>query len=148
MQTRSRLGLSLFPFLAALLVLACKTVEKDENMPDAVAPPASVATASPLPTTTTVAPTPVVPVATPTPTPKLDAGTPIVDAGTPIVDAGKVVDAGGAANGTLKACSEKCQAVLQGCAIPQISKDGGLPTFKDPAACQAAATACFAACTP
>lgn len=151
MQSRARLGLSLLSLFAALLVPACKTVEKDEDAPAPSALPsaASVATASPLPAATTVAPPkPVAPATPPATTTKLDAGTPIVDAGTPIVDAGKVVDAGGAANGTFKACSEKCQAVLVGCAIPQVSKDGGLPTLKDPVACQAAANACFTACTP
>ena len=150
MQSRARLGLSLLPLLAALLVPACKTVEKDESAPAATAAPlATVATADPLPAATTVAPpTPIAPTpATPTTTTKLDAGAP-TDAGTAVVDAGQHVDAGAPANGTFKACSEKCQAVLVGCALPQISKDGGLPTIKDPVACQAAANACIAACTP
>ena len=118
--------------------------------PAATATPlATVATADPLPAATTVAPpTPIAPTpATPTTTTKLDAGAP-TDAGTAVVDAGQHVDAGAPANGTFKACSEKCQAVLVGCALPQISKDGGLPTIKDPVACQAAANACIAACTP
>jgi hypothetical protein len=147
MQSRARLGLSLLPLLAALLVPACKTVDKDESVPVPSAAPSASTTADPLATATaTAAPPPVAPPPA-APTPKLDAGAPH-DAGTVGVDAGKVVDAGGAANGTLKACSEKCQAVLQGCAIPQISTDGGLPKLKDPVACQAAANACFAACTP
>ncbi len=156
MQSRARLGLSLLSLFAALLVPACKTVEKDEDAPAPSALPsaASVATADPLPAATTVAPpkpvapTPITPTTKPDAGAPSDAGTTILDAGTPIVDAGRVVDAGGAANGTFKACSEKCQAVLVGCAIPQVSKDGGLPTLKDPVACQAAANACFTACTP
>lgn len=146
MQSRARPGLSLVPFLAALLVSGCKTVEKDGDPPDAMALPlASVATADPLPAATTAAPTVVAPTPTPVATTtaaKLDAGAPS-DAGAP-----KIADAGAAANGTFKACSEKCQAMLAGCAIPQIPKDGGLPQLKDPVACQAAANACVAACTP
>lgn len=154
MQSRARLGLSLVPLFAALLAPACKTVEKDEDAIDAsLLPPATtIASAAPTPTVTT--PTPVTPTPTATTPPatttttKLDAGTPL-DAGAITVDAGTVSDAGAAAaNGTVKACAEKCQAVLQGCALPQIPTDGGLPTLKDPAACQAAATACIAACRP
>jgi hypothetical protein len=146
MQSRVQLGLSLVPFLAALLVSGCKTADKQEDVEAGTAPLASVATADPLPAATTAAPTVIVPTPTPIPagTPvKLDAGAP-TDAGAP-----KPADAGAAAaNGTFKACSEKCQAVLVGCAIPTLPKDGGLPQIKDPAACQAAANACFAACTP
>jgi hypothetical protein len=83
--------------------------------------------------------------------PKTDAGTtPVSDAGTtPVSDAGTTVPDAGAATAAaaaFKACSDKCQAVLQSCAIPTPTKDGGLPQMKDPVACQAAATACFAAC--
>jgi hypothetical protein len=143
MQSRARLGFSLLPLVAALLVPACKTVDKDADVMDAsLLPVATVATADPpaVTTSTQFAPHPTAAAPSPVATTKLDAGV-ITDAGTV-----KVTDAG-AANGTFKACSEKCQAVLQGCAIPQIPKDGGLPQFKDPVACQAAANACFAACT-
>ena len=146
MQSRVQLGLSLVPFLAALLVSGCKTADKQEDVEAGVAPLASIATADPLRAATTAAPTVIVPTPTPIPagtTVKLDAGAP-TDAGAP-----KPADAGAAAaNGTFKACSEKCQAVLAGCAFPTLSKDGGLPQIKDPVACQAAANACFAACTP
>ncbi len=144
MQSRVHPGLSLVPLLAALLVSGCKTADKQEDVEAGAALP-TVATADPLPAATTAAPVVVVPTPTPTPvgtTAKLDAGAP-ADAG-----AAKVADAGTAANGTFKACAEKCQAVLAGCAIPQLPKDGGLPQLKDPVACQAAANACIAACTP
>jgi hypothetical protein len=87
-----------------------------------------------------------------TPTPvagtgiKPDAGTPVSDAGKP--DAAAPTDAGSTTSAKLKACSDKCQGVLTSCATPTIPQDGGLPTFKDPAACQAAFDACRAACTP
>jgi hypothetical protein len=145
MQSRVPPGLSLVPFLAALLVSGCKTADKQEDVEAGTAPLASVATADPLPAATTAAPTVIVPTPTPVPagtTVKLDAGAP-TDAGAP-----KPVDAGTAANGTFKACAEKCQGVLAGCAIPTLPKDGGLPQIKDPVACQAAANACIAACTP
>ena len=145
MQSRAHLGLSLVPFLAALLVPGCKTADKQEDVEAGAAPLATVATADPLPAAT-AAPTVIVPAPTPIPagtTVKLDAGAP-TDAGAP-----KPADAGAAAaNGTFKACAEKCQAVLAGCAIPTLPKDGGLPQLKDPVACQAAANACAAACTP
>lgn len=149
MQSRARLVLSLLPLLAALLVSGCKTGQKEDEVDASLLPPAaSVATADPLPAVTTA--TPVVPVPTPTPTataPKLDAGAPS-DAGAG-TDAGKAtVDAGTATPGKFAGCAAKCQAVLQGCAIPEIPKDGGLPQLKDPVACQAAANACFAACAP
>ena len=150
MQSRARLGLSLLPLLAALLAPACKTVEKDEDTADASLIPPAVSVAPPLPVATTAAPIVPAPTVAPPPattTTKLDAGAP-TDAGAVTVDAGKVADAGTAANGTMKACADKCQAVLVGCALPQIPKDGGLPTLKDPAACQAAAAACLTACTP
>ena len=149
MQSRARLGLSLLPLLAALLAPACNTVDKAEETADASLIPPAVSVATPLPVATI--PAPIVPTPTVAPpattTTKLDAGAP-TDAGAGTADAGKVVDAGTAANGTMKACADKCQAVLQGCALPQIPKDGGLPTLKDPAACQAAAAACLTACTP
>lgn len=151
MDSRARLGLSLVPLFAALLTPACKTVDKDEADAATIPiPVATVATADPLPAATTpvpVAPTPTATTPTTTPTPKADAGTPL-DAGTVTLDAGHPTDAGTAANGTVKACGEKCQALLQSCALPQIPKDGGLPVFKDPAICQAAASACIAACRP
>lgn len=147
MQSRARPGLSLVPFLAALLVSGCKTVEKTDEIDSGAAPLTTVATADPLPTAATVAP-PTVIVIAPTPgpaatTPKADAGAPR-DAGTPA----PVADAGGATTGKFAACASKCQAVAQGCVLPQFTADGGLPQIKDPVACQAAATACFAACTP
>jgi hypothetical protein len=145
MQSLVRLGLSLVPLLAALFVSGCKTADKQDEIDAGAAPLASVATADPLPAAPTAAPTVVAPTPTPVATTtaaKLDAGAP-ADAG-----AVKIVDAGAAANGTFKACAEKCQALLAGCAIPQIPKDGGLPQLKDPVACQAAANACVAACTP
>ena len=147
MQSRVHPGLSLVPLLTALLVSGCKTVEKQEDTDSGAAPLASVAAVDPLPSTTVAAPTVIVPVPTPGPagTPKLDAGAPR-DAGAG--DAGKPVDAGAAPTGKFAACASKCQAVLQGCALPQITADGGLPQIKDPVACQAAATACFAACAP
>jgi hypothetical protein len=151
MQSRARLGLSLLPLLAALLAPACKTVDKDENLIDAslLPPAATIASAAPTTTATTPAPITPTPAATtpPTTTTKLDAGAP-TDAGAATIDAGQVVDAGTATNAKVKACADKCQGVLQGCALPQIPTDGGLPTLKDPAACQAAAVACFAACKP
>lgn len=151
MQSRARLGLSLLPLLAALLAPACKTVDKEEDMADASLIPPAMSVATPLPAATTAAPIMPTPTVPPPPvtttTTKLDAGAP-TDAGAGTADAGKVVDAGTAANGTMKACADKCQAVLQGCALPQLPKDGGLPTLKDPAACQAAAAACLTACTP
>lgn len=150
MQSRARLGLSLLPLLAALLAPACKTAEKEEDIADAsLIPPAAVASAAPTTTATTPAPITPTPAATtpPTTTTKLDAGAP-TDAGAAPVDAGQVADAGTSTSAKMKACSDKCQGVLQGCALPQIPTDGGLPTLKDPAACQAAAVACFAACKP
>ncbi|MEP7127089.1 MAG: hypothetical protein ABJE95_39515 [Byssovorax sp.] len=144
MQSRVHLGLSLVPFLAALLVSGCTTADKQDE-PDASLLP--VATADPIPAASTAAPTVIAPTPVPVPVPvgttvKPDAGAP-TDAGAP-----KPADAGAAANGTFKACSEKCQALLAGCAIPTFPKDGGLPQIKDPVACQAAANACVAACTP
>lgn len=148
MQSRARLGLSLLPLLVALLAPACKTVDKEEDIADASLIPPAMSVATPLPAATTAAPIMPTPTVPPPPvTTKLDAGAP-TDAGAGTADAGKVVDAGTAANGTMKACADKCQAVLQGCALPQLPKDGGLPTLKDPAACQAAAAACLTACTP
>lgn len=87
-----------------------------------------------------------------TPTPatgtgiKPDAGTPVSDAGKP--DAAAPTDAGSTTSTKLKACADKCQGVLATCATPQFSPDSGMPTFKDPAACQKAFDACRAACTP
>ena len=151
MQSRARLGLLLLPLLAALLAPACKTAEKEEDAADAslLPPAATVASAAPPATATTPAPVTPTPAATtpPTTTTKLDAGAP-TDAGAATVDAGQVADAGSATSAKMKACADKCQGVLQGCALPQIPTDGGLPTLKDPAACQAAAVACFAACKP
>lgn len=89
----------------------------------------------------------------PTPKPQnaTDAGTPS-DAGAskdggdpPKSDAGT---ASSANSEKLKACAAKCQSVLQSCLTPQFSPDGGLPTIKDPAACQAAAETCRSSCTP
>src|SRR5512132_313343 len=151
MQSRARLGLSLLPLVAALLAPACKTVDKEEDIVDASLIPPALSVTAPVPAATTAAPIVPVPTAAPPPattTTKLDAGAPTDAGAAATVDAGKVADAGAAANGTMKACADKCQAVLQGCALPQISKDGGLPTLKDPAACQAAAAACLTACTP
>lgn len=146
MQSRVHPGLSLVPLLTALLVSGCKTAEKQDELDSGAPPLTTVATADPLPTAATVAPPPVI-VPTPTPgpaatTPKADAGAP-VDAGVPTTS-----DAGTATTGKFAACASKCQAVAQGCVLPQFSADGGLPQIKDPVACQAAATACFAACAP
>jgi hypothetical protein len=90
----------------------------------------------------------------PVPTPgtgnKPDAGQP-VDAGTP-TDAGKADAAApadaGTASAKLKACADKCGAVLASCYGPSIPTDGGFPTIKDPKTCQAAFDACRASCTP
>jgi hypothetical protein len=149
MQSRVHPGLSLVPLLTALLVSGCKTADKQEEIDSGAAPLVSVATADPLPVASAPAPTVLVPTPTPGPatTPKVDAGAPS-DAGAPGVDAGKPVDAGATAPGKFAACASKCQAVAQGCALPQITADSGLPQLKDPAACQAAAAACFAACAP
>lgn len=157
MRSTARLGLSLIPLLAALLVSGCKSADKQEDEVDAgVAPPAASSAALPPATVATAVPPPVNP--TPIAAPKTDAGTTSSDAGTITADAGTttVADAGtitadagagaAAAAAAFKACSDKCQAVLQSCAIPTMSADGGLPQMKDPVACQAAATACFAAC--
>jgi hypothetical protein len=147
MQSRVPPCLSLAPLLAALLVSGCKTADKQDELDSGAAPLASVATADPLPSASAPVPTVVVPTPVPTTTTtaaKLDAGTAVItDAGTAVV-----TDAGSATSVKLKACADKCQAVLAGCAFPQVSKDGGLPQIKDPVACQAAATACFAACAP
>lgn len=87
---------------------------------------------------------------------KLDAGIPF-DASIPFdgsfpFDAGKTDAAapadGGAASTKLKACADKCQGIMATCLTPTIPTDGGLPQIKDPAACQAAANACKAACSP
>ena len=149
MQSRVHPGLSLVPLLTALIVAGCKTADKLEDPDSGAAPRASIATADPLPAASAPAPTVIVPTPTPGPatTPKADAGAPS-DAGAPGVDAGKPADAGAATTGKFAACASKCQAVLQGCALPQITADSGLPQIKDPVACQAAATACFAACAP
>lgn len=149
MQSRVHPGLSLVPLLMALLVSGCKTADKQEDIEAGAVPLPTVATADPLPSATTPPPTVIVIAPTPGPatTPKADAGAPI-DAGAATVDAGKPVDAGAVAPGKFAACASKCQAVATGCALPQITADSGLPQFKDPAACQAAAAACFAACAP
>src|SRR5689334_11589615 len=110
MQSRARLGLSLLPLVAALLAPACKTVDKEEDLVDASLIPPALSVTAPVPAATTAAPIVPAPTAAPPPaatTPKLDAGTP-TDAGAAAVDAGKVADAGAAANGTMKACADKC----------------------------------------
>lgn len=151
MHSTARLALSLLPLATALLASGCKTAEKQEDeVPASTAPAASSApTAS---ATTAVSAPPVVVNPTPVAAPKTDAGTTVPDAGTtPISDAGITLPDAGAATAAaaaFKACSDKCQGVLQSCAIPTPSQDGGLPQMKDPVACQAAATACFAACKP
>lgn len=157
MRSTARLGLSLIPLLAALLISGCKSADKQEDEVDAgVAPPAASSAALPSATVATAVPPPVNP--TPIAAPKADAGTTSSDAGTTTADAGATIadagtttaDAGSAAAAAaaFKACSDRCQGVLQSCAIPTMSADGGLPQMKDPVACQAAATACFAACKP
>jgi hypothetical protein len=161
MKVLSRLWLCCSPLLVLALVAGCKTAEKQEDEVDAGATaPATTTEPSASATATATAPLVVSPPIRPTPstadagtTPTADAGTTaITDAGTTTTsDAGTTgADAGVAAGAAaaFKACSEKCQAILQGCVIPTPSKDGGLPQIKDPVACQAAATACVAACRP
>lgn len=79
-----------------------------------------------------------------------DAGT-SADAGdAPKADAG-AADAGAGSTSNaekLKACAQKCQSSMQACLTPDTPKPGELPKLKDPAACQAAAEACRAACSP
>lgn len=132
--------------------------KEDTEGPSAAppAPPGAGATDSsgalPLPTATPAGPgatPPRSPVTTTGAGAKADAGTP-TDAGTPI-DAGTPTDAGAGASANsakLKACAEKCQAVMVNCLTPTMPTDGGFPQIKDPAACQAAANSCRTACTP
>jgi hypothetical protein len=93
-----------------------------------------------------VTPTPVTPV-TPGTQPKVDAGA-ATDAGTATdagaADAGAKADAGAGPNA--QNCFAKCQGLLATCLTPQPGKDGGLPTFGDPAKCKAAQDTCQAAC--
>jgi len=67
------------------------------------------------------------------------------DAGTS-GDGGTSGDAG-STSARLKACAEKCQAVMQSCLTPSFT-DSGVPQIKDLAACQAAAKACRDGCAP
>jgi hypothetical protein len=140
--------------VAALWMLSCFVGCKtsDETTPDAgaalvptpaidpaVANDAAAAPVTPPPIT----PTPVTP--TPVNTPKTDAGA--TDAGAKTdagaTDAGAKTDAGAA---TIQSCLTKCQQAFAGCLTPQPGKDGGLPTFGDPAKCKTASDTCQAAC--
>jgi hypothetical protein len=137
--------------LAALLVfaalLACKKKE-EPALPDAALPPpapeapapAPAASAAPAETdddgdddskpATTAA----------KPTVKKDGGT------TAKTDAGTTAKTdAGAKPAASKACIEKCNAVLQTCLTPA-KKDGGFPSFGDPAKCQSAFQDCQTAC--
>lgn len=164
MRTRERLVALLLP----LCVAACSSSgEKDEAVPgprpDPSAP--SAVPGAPVgatgvieqpgsqppstrPTTTATKPTTTTPDAGVTP----DAGTQ-ADAGAKAdagahADAGAQADAGGGSAGKLKACTDRCQGVLQSCLTPTIPPDGGLPQIKDPAACQKAFQDCQKACAP
>jgi hypothetical protein len=138
--------------IISLGISACGVFRSsDDEEPIAPAPSGSLnAPAAPLPVATAVgaadpgrSPAPVAPSIKP------DAGSP-ADAGKGDAaapgDAG-TSDAGSTTSAKLKACAEKCQAVMQSCLTPSFT-DSGVPQIKDPAACQAAANACRAGCLP
>lgn len=64
------------------------------------------------------------------------------DAGAPPADAGP-----GTGGSRAQACFQRCSAVLQSCLVPSLN-DAGIPTVKDPAACNAVAEECRKACQP
>jgi hypothetical protein len=144
--------------IVSLALTACGVFRSsDDEEPIAPAPSgAPTALSEPLPVATAVGAanpgsSPAAPV---TPSTKPDGGAQ-ADASLPADagkgDAGAPGDAGagdaGSASARLKACAEKCQAVMQACLTPSFT-DSGVPQIKDPAACQAAAEACRAGCAP
>jgi hypothetical protein len=144
--------------IASLALSACGVFRSsDDEEPIVAAPsgaPSAVAAPSPLGTAVGAADPGSSPAAPVTPSFKPDGGAQ-ADASSP-ADAGKgdaaaPGDAGtgdaGSASARLRACAEKCQAVMQACLTPSFT-DSGVPQIKDPAACKAAADACRAGCAP
>lgn len=128
--------------IVIVALLACKLFKKEEPAPSASsepepAPPASTAeaeeAAAPPPAETSAAPA--------APTVVTTAKPKTTDAGAK--DAAPATDA--SSKGPNPACQQSCNAALGICLKPS-AKEGGLPTFADPAKCKAAFDACLKAC--
>jgi hypothetical protein len=133
--------------LVLLALLSCKKKE-EQALPSATLPPPAPEAPAPAPAPAASAPAEdddddddKKPATTTTkPAVKKDGGT------TAKTDAGTTAKTDAGAKPTAsKACIDKCNAVLQTCLTPA-KKDGGFPSFGNPAQCQSAFSACQAAC--